>query len=402
MDEISFTAFLIHETRTMSQQVDIKTKRSGSSYRIRFAGGALSSPDAWDELFAGRRGSKVAIVSNRKVSGLYGERLVETLEKGFGVKTHVHLIGDGERHKTLKTLADVLSFLGRNEFTRTDAMIALGGGVVGDVSGFAASVYLRGIRFIQAPTTLLAMIDSSVGGKTGVNTPHGKNTVGSFYQPAGVVADVSTLRTLPRREVTAGFCEAVKQAAIGGTRLFDQTRRLLEGWSAPGLRTQLGDGAFADDMERFLKSQVEFKASVVRSDEREDPANTGVRSRKILNFGHTLAHALERATDYKYLRHGEAVGYGILFAAELSKRLELIDEDEVSSLNDVVHRCGVLPPIDRIPAASVFDSLKYDKKNIGQSLQWILLRSIGDPAIIPQAQIPRSAMTAAYRQLVRK
>src|SRR5690606_3343059 len=173
------------------------------------------------------------------------------------------------------TLEKTLMAFGSAGLSRTDAAVALGGGVIGDVAGFAASVYLRGIRFIQMPTTLLSMIDSSVGGKTGVNTTFGKNLIGSFYQPAGVVIDPATLRTLPRREVTAGLCEAVKQAALAGGKLFSVTQETLS------------DDILSADTAAFIAAQIRFKAKIVSGDEREDPERTDAASRKILNFGHT-------------------------------------------------------------------------------------------------------------------
>jgi 3-dehydroquinate synthase len=279
-------------------------------------------------------------------------------------------------------------------------VIALGGGVVGDLAGFAASVYLRGVRVIQVPTTLLSMIDSSVGGKTAVNTPNGKNLIGTFYQPAGVFIDPMVLRTLPRREMTAGLCEAVKQAVLEGGRSFELMRKFLDA-NAGGIHAErFDDLGFLDQMERLVASQVAFKAKIVRGDEREDPARNDSTSRKILNFGHTLAHALEKATDYRYLKHGEAVGYGILFAAELSKKLELLPPDELELLNDVVHRAGTLPSLTHIDPLKVLDALGYDKKIVDGSLRWILLRGIGEPVIVPQKEIPAATISRSIRSLL--
>jgi 3-dehydroquinate synthase len=260
--------------------------------------------------------------------------------------------------------------------------------VVGDLAGFAAAVYLRGIKFIQIPTTLLSMIDSSVGGKTGINTDFGKNLVGAFYQPSAVVIDPDVLRTLPKRELTAGFCEAVKQGAIGGRKLFDLTEQAL------GERLAFGQ------FDRFLAEQVRFKASIVAADERESAAKTDAKSRKILNFGHTFGHAIEKVTRYRRFKHGEAVGHGIIFAAELSKKLELLAEDEVKLLNDVVHRTGVLPPLHGIDPSEVFEAFKFDKKNIGKSLQWILLKGIGQPIIKPGSEVPAKVLKDTLRAVI--
>ena len=177
---------------------------------------------------------------------------------------------DGERHKDLRSLEKVLEFLGQNRLSRADAVIALGGGVVGDLAGFAASIYLRGIPVLQIPTTLLAMIDSSVGGKTAVNTSFGKNLVGSFYQPAGVLIDVRVLETLERRELTAGFCEAVKQGAIAGRKLFDSTASFLERYPVANFKNFFSDDTFLNSLEDLVRGQVAFKAKIVRQDETED------------------------------------------------------------------------------------------------------------------------------------
>lgn len=343
---------------------------------------------------------KALIVSNRRVFNLYGKDL-ETALRSAGFATSVHLIGDGERFKNLKTLDAILRTLGRNRFSRTDAIVALGGGVVGDVAGFAAAIYLRGIAFLQIPTTLLSMIDSSVGGKTGVNTEFGKNLVGAFYQPRGVLVDIETLRTLPRREITAGLCEAIKQGAVGSTKLFKQTSDLLQ---RPVTRfsADLSDASFAAELTGLLREQIAFKASIVKGDETESASNTSPRSRKILNFGHTFAHALEKVTGYKYLKHGEAVGYGIMFAARLSKKLELIDQDGVDLLNDVVRRAGTLPEISYINPSKVIEAFKYDKKQIGDSLHWILLRKIGKPVIVPGTEIPLRLLATTTKNFIGK
>ena len=269
-------------------------------------------------------------------------------------------------------------------------VVAVGGGVVGDLSGFAASIHLRGIDFLQIPTTLLAMIDSSVGGKTGINTAFGKNLIGSFYQPRGVLVDVEVLRTLDRREITAGLCEAIKQGAVSGQPLWRQTAAYLE-------NQDLGPR-----LSKLIAAQVAFKAKIVRNDESESVTNDSITSRKILNFGHTFGHALEKATNYNYLRHGEAVGHGIIFAAELSKKLELLDKDEVDSLNDVVRRAGHLPTIRNVDQDKVLESLSHDKKRVGKSLRWVLLQGIGKPVIVPDTEMPRSAISSTLKAIVRK
>ena len=380
-----------------SSVVSIKLQRSRSAYDISIGEGSIGDVGAWAAKCLGRKGGKVLIVSNRKVFGLYGNVASKSLmSAGFTVSTH--LIGDGEQFKNLKTLESTLKKLSELGFTRDDAVVALGGGVVGDLAGFAASVYLRGIAFLQVPTTLLAMIDSSVGGKTGVNSSFGKNLIGSFYQPKGVLIDTDTLVTLPRRELNAGFCEAVKQAAISNRKLLEQTGRVLDqarkkrAFEDPGLHAHLGD---------LIAANVKFKAQIVQNDELEAAENTTPSSRKILNFGHTLAHAIEKVTDYKYLKHGEAVGHGIKFAAELSKNLELLASNEVDLLNDVVRRVGILPAISHIDPSEVIEAFRYDKKKVGGSVNWILLRGIGQPVIVPGSAIPKSTIRSTVRSFLR-
>lgn len=381
-----------------SKTVPIRLQRPASHYAITIGSGLLSDLGAWSTKSLGRRSGRVLIVSNRKVFGLLGGAVDTSLKKS-GFETHTHLIGDGERFKNFRTLETALEKLSEKGFTRSDAVLALGGGVVGDLAGFAASIHLRGIDLLQIPTTLLAMIDSSVGGKTGVNSRFGKNLVGSFYQPKGVLIDVETLRTLSKREITAGFCEAIKQGAISGRPLFSQTADFLKTFKPADFRNTSKFALLAPDLTTLISDQVRFKSKIVQNDESESTANVSSSSRKILNFGHTFAHALEKATAYKYLKHGEAVGYGIIFAAELSKKLELLGQHEVNSLNDVVRCAGVLPVIDSLDQSEILESFKHDKKRVGNSLQWVLLRGIGKPIIIPDTEIPKSAVSSTLKTI---
>lgn len=370
----------------MTQTVNVKTRQQSSNYDIAIEAGSLRSIGDAAGKFA--PGSKFAIISNKTVFDLYGSAVSTSLKKA-GLKPVAHLIGDGERFKNLKTLEATLKFLGENNIARTDLIVALGGGVVGDLAGFAAAVYLRGIKFIQVPTTLLSIIDSSVGGKTGVNTAFGKNLIGAFYQPSAVLIDPNVLATLPKRELTAGFCEAVKQGALSGHKLLKLTEQALD--------QKLAFGQF----DRFLAEQIRFKASIVAADERESAAKSDAKSRKILNFGHTFGHALEKVTNYRRFRHGEAVGHGIIFAAELSKKLELLSADEVKSLNGVVHCTGQLPTLHGIDPSEVFEAFKFDKKVIGRSLQWILLNGIGKPVILPGETIPDHVLKDTLRTVIK-
>ncbi|MBV9241354.1 MAG: 3-dehydroquinate synthase, partial [Acidobacteria bacterium] len=363
-------------------RVPIKLSTRSSSYTISIGGGTLSKVGTCMRGWLGKDSRKALIVSNPAVFDLYGDAVTRSLsDAGFAVSRF--LIKDGEKYKTLRSAESALEALSAAGLGRTDVVVALGGGVVGDLAGFAAAVYLRGIRFVQVPTTLLAMIDSSVGGKTGVNTSFGKNLTGAFHQPSGVLIDPKVLSTLPSRELTAGFCEMVKHGALAGRELLAATSDLLERFS----------GGPAVGMERamseLIRANVEFKASIVGSDERESSNRRDSKSRKVLNFGHTLAHALEKVTNYKYFRHGEAVGYGILFASELSKNLALCDEKDVNLLRDVVHRVGDLPSLAGIDPDGVLRAFKSDKKVIGGELQMVLLKGIGKPVIVSEKDIPQ-------------
>lgn len=363
------------------KKIAVELQNNPHKYDVQIGHGLLGKSGEWARKCLSRKPKKIALISNQKVFGLYGNAVKDSLtEKNFEV--HVFLMKDGERYKNFRSLEQVLKFFGETKLTRTDAVAALGGGVVGDLAGFASAIFLRGISFLQIPTTLLAMIDSSVGGKTGVNAKFGKNLIGAFHQPRGVLIDVETLKTLPRRELTAGFCEAVKQAAIANRKLFNQTADFLENYSPNNFKSYFTGEKFISEIEDFIHAQVSFKTEIVLQDERESTDRLDGKSRKILNFGHTLAHALEKATDYKHFKHGEAVGYGILFAAELSKSLKMFDENELKLLNDVLDQVGKLPDTQNISIKKVFEAFAFDKKNIEESLQWILLEEIGNPKIV--------------------
>ena len=370
----------------MPTTLKIAVPQSGSSYQITVGSGVLADAGRRVRRVLGKTAQRVCIVSNKKVAGLYAEVLSASLrEQGFEVSAF--LMPDGERYKTLATAERALAAFSKAGLVRGDGIVALGGGVVGDLTGFAASVYLRGMPFVQVPTTLLAMVDSSVGGKTGVNAPFGKNMLGAFHHPATVIADVATLETLERREMTAGLCEMVKHAAISGPDLMRETVDHLQ---APGPAS----------LARLIDSNIAYKAEIVSGDPLEDPARRDPRSRKVLNFGHTLAHALEKVTDYRNFRHGEAVGYGILFAAELSKSLALIPEKDVKLLNDVVHRVGNLPSLAHIEADELLNAFRFDKKNVGGSLQMVLLRGIGRPVVFDTKGVPMQTFRSVLEKLL--
>jgi 3-dehydroquinate synthase len=373
----------------------VRLKARAVSYEIKIGAGTLDSLGAESRRSLTSHARRIVIISNPKVFDLYGERARRSLDRsGFHVEPF--LIGDGEHYKSLRILERALASFFRVGLERSDAVVALGGGVVGDLAGFAAAVYLRGIPFIQVPTTLLAQIDASVGGKTAVNTPHAKNSVGAFHQPSAVIIDTETLRTLPRRELTAGWCEALKQGAAGSRQLFDRTFSFL-------LDEHKGEAiSGGSELERLIAAQCAFKASIVAGDEREQVERTDALSRRILNFGHTTAHALEAVTNYRRFRHGEAVGYGMIVAGEISKGLGMMDASELKLLRAAVRSAGSLPRADDLRPEHLTRALAHDKKRLGGQVKWVLLERIGQAKIVDGREIPskllRVSLGAALRQ----
>jgi len=336
-----------------------------------------------------RRG-RVGIISNPRVFDLYGRDVKRSL-KAAGFKTLEWLMPEGERYKSFSILEKAVTFLSENRFERDDLVMALGGGVVGDLAGFSAAIYLRGLPLIQVPTTLLSQIDSSVGGKTGINLPTGKNLVGAFHQPSSVFIDTETLASLPPRELVSGFCEMVKQALISDTSLFEMTVNCLQKQPANG------DLLRSAEFENLIAAQCRFKASIVANDERESTSRTDVKSRRVLNFGHTTAHALETITNYRYFRHGEAVGYGMLVAGELSRNLGLIDSGELKTLRDAVGLCGPLPRAANLDTGEIMRALKHDKKSVDGQINWVLLEGIGRPKIVEGRLISAKSLRLSLR-----
>lgn len=380
--------------------VSIKLQEKSHEYKIEIGHGLLESCGEWTWKCLPEGKKKITLVSNAKVFRLYGDIVKKSLEDA-GFEIFVWLMKDGEKHKNFRSLENVLRFFSEKKMSRTDAVIALGGGVVGDLAGFAAAVFLRGIAFLQIPTTLLAMIDSSVGGKTAVNSDFGKNLIGAFYQPKGVLIDVETLKTLPRRELTAGFCEAVKQGAISGEDLFNQTARLLENYSTDKFKKYFSDDKFLSEIKNLIAAQVAFKAEIVAGDEQENVARTDAKSRKILNFGHTVAHALEKVTAYKRFKHGEAVGYGILAAGEIAKNIGVFEKNRLKSLNDVIGLVGKLPDTKNIEIKEIIEAFEFDKKSIDKTLQWILLEEIGKPVIVNGEKIPANVLLKSLNTVLK-
>ena len=304
---------------------------------------------------------KIAIVSNPTVFSLYGECVSASVKKaGFDLLTVT--IPDGEEYKDLLWVEHIYDELLKHKLDRSSALIALGGGVIGDITGFAASTYMRGISCIQVPTTLLAQVDSSVGGKTGVNHKLGKNMIGTFWQPRLVWIDIATLKTLLRRELLAGLAEVIKYGIIYDEKLFE----FLEVNREKILNLDSNALTF------IIKRSCEIKADVVSKDERE----SGLRS--ILNYGHTIGHAIETVTGYTRFLHGEAVAIGMCLEARLSQMINLIDKDQVSKIKAIIDSYGLpseMPP--DLDVNYIFSSMQLDKKAVAGELKFILPEKIG-------------------------
>ena len=356
--------------------IELRVDLGQRSYPIFIAAGLLGRGELLKPHIGGRQ---VLVVTNKTVAPLYLNRLLAGLD---GLQADVLALEDGERFKTLATYAEVLDVLMRKRHNRTTTLIALGGGVVGDITGFAAATYQRGVPFIQVPTTLLAQVDSSVGGKTGVNHPQGKNMIGAFHQPCCVVADTAVLRTLPTREYRAGLAEVVKYGMIWSAELF----AWLERQTHP--LAQRNPGVLAEAIHRSCA----IKAEVVRQDEREQ----GLRA--ILNYGHTFAHALETLTGYQQLLHGEAVAIGMVLAADCAQRHGLFDQEGARRLASLLAALG-LPtrtPQGLDPAAAL-QTMGMDKKAVEGRLRLVLPERIG--AVQVTDEVDQEAVLQTLRNL---
>ena len=329
-------------------------------YPIHIGSGLLADPAVWSR---GIAGDAILIVSSNTIAPLFLDRLKTGLA---GRRVSQCILPDGEQHKSLSTAGWVIDALVGNKIHRDGLVIALGGGVVGDVTGFAAACYQRGIAFAQAPTTLLAQVDSSVGGKTGVNHPGGKNLIGAYHQPIAVVADTDTLATLPDRELRAGLAEVIKYGCVWDPIFFD--------WLALNVGALLARDPEA--LAYAIARSCEIKAKVVGQDEREQ----GVRA--ILNFGHTFGHAIEAATHYKQYLHGEAVALGMIMAAELSQRLSLVDAECSARVRELVAAAGLPVQAPRIGAERALDLMRMDKKVLAGSVRLVLLEKLGRAVVM--------------------
>jgi 3-dehydroquinate synthase len=337
------------------------------SYPIVIGSGLI---DAGYDLSSHLAGSHCLIVSNETVAPLYLEKLRKCLP---GVVESNHLLPDGEIHKKLSTVESILDELVGSRAGRDTTIVALGGGVVGDIAGFAAACYMRGVAFVQVPTTLLAQVDSSVGGKTGVNHPGGKNLIGAFHQPRIVLIDTNTLSTLPDRELRAGIAEVIKYGVI--------VDKDFLAWIETNLQSLLRRDT--DALIYAIRRSCEIKARIVQEDERESGR------RALLNFGHTFGHAIEKSLGFGEWLHGEAVAAGMMMAARMSG----VDKEEQYRLHAMLDAAGlpVVPP--PVGSAQLREVMKMDKKVQANKLRFVLLRSMGDAFVT--ADYPEDALQDA-------
>lgn len=334
------------------------------SYTIHIGRGLLGSVG---KIISEKFGSaRVMVVTNPTVGRLYGKIVTEGLE-GAGISPVMAQIPDGEEYKALSTAERLYDLAYTNELDRKTPVIALGGGVVGDLAGFVAATYLRGVPFVQVPTTLLAQVDSSVGGKVAVNHPRGKNIIGAFYQPSVVVADIATLGTLDRREIRSGMAEVIKYGVIADGQFF--------GWLEENIEKamDLEPGV----MEEIITVSCRIKAAVVQEDETEQG------KRAVLNYGHTVGHAVESLTGYSAYRHGEAVAVGMAAAARMAEKMGLIDSGDRLRLESLLTRAGLPVEVPRdLDRREMMQSIRRDKKVVFSRLTFVLPQSFGSVRIV--------------------
>ena len=338
---------------TSTVAIDLGDRR----YDILIGSGLVDASSSWAGL---PRASAALIVTNELVAPLYLERLKRQLAPHYPRVESV-VLPDGEQHKSWASLDAVIDHLLAGAADRKTVLFALGGGVIGDLTGFAAAIYMRGVPFVQVPTTLLAQVDSSVGGKTAINHPRGKNMVGAFYQPVRVIADLDTLDTLPDRELSAGLAEIIKYGPIADATFLD--------WIENNLDALLARDKSA--LAHAVRRSCEIKAWVVGQDERE----AGLRA--ILNFGHTFGHAIETGLGYGEWLHGEGVGCGMVLASELSARLGLMPAAFVDRMTRLIERARLPVKAPPMPIDRWLDLMRVDKKNEGGEIRFVVIEGLG-------------------------
>ncbi len=354
--------------------IRLEVSANSGCYPVVIAAGAL---DRLDSLLqeTGLDGRHL-VVSSPTVWQLHGPAVAKVLSRAESI-----LVPDGERFKHLQTVSRIYEALIRTHADRHSVILAIGGGVIGDVAGFAAATYLRGLRLVQVPTTLLGQVDAAIGGKVGVNHALGKNLIGAFYAPRLVVIDPLVLGTLPRREFRAGVYEIVKYGMTSSRPLFDRLSAHVQGLFARDLSV----------LVPVIAESCSIKAAVVSADERE------AGPRRVLNFGHTAGHALEAITRYRRFRHGEAVAYGMLVESELAVGRGLLSEGDRQALLTMITQLGPLPPVGDLSAREALEAMRLDKKMIDGTLHMVLATSIGSTTTVTDATDPE--MEAALRKV---
>ena len=353
-------------------RLDVTT--ASRQYTVTFGDGAIDQLAR--TLDALKTPERRFVVSSPLVWRLHGTRIARAVAIAEPI-----LVPDGERFKLLPTVARIYDALVRLNADRASTLITFGGGVIGDMAGFAAATYLRGIALVHVPTTLLAQVDSAIGGKVGVNHPQGKNLIGAFYQPHAVVVDPTVLGTLPRREFRAGLYEVIKYGMTSSADLFDRVSRDRKAIFA---RTP-------ESLTPVIADSCHIKADVVAADERESGP------RRILNFGHTAGHALEAVTKYRRFRHGEAVAYGMQVAAEVARARGALAEQDAQALAAVIASLGPLPPIADIGTAPILEAMQHDKKMVAGRLHFVLPTAVGATTIVDD--VTPKEMKAALKRV---
>jgi shikimate kinase/3-dehydroquinate synthase len=350
--------------------LSLQVQLGARSYPIHIGSGLLHDAQ---QFLPYLRSGPVAILTDDLVAPLYLAALRETLARAHQPLVEI-IVPHGEQSKSLAQVEEVCGQMLAAGLSRDSTLCALGGGVIGDLGGFVAAIYQRGIPFLQVPTTLLAMVDSSVGGKTGVNHPLGKNMIGAFYQPRAVIADIDTLDSLPEREFRSGLAEVIKYGLINNPGFFS--------WLEDHLDAILAEDG--DALSRVVHDSCADKAEVVTRDELEG----GLRA--ILNYGHTFGHAIEAATGYGTFLHGEAVAIGMIMAADLSRRLDLLRESEQARIFRLIQAAGLPTHAPRLPADDYLRYMRIDKKVAGGQMRFVLLRGIGESVIT--GEVPEAAL----------
>jgi 3-dehydroquinate synthase len=359
---------------------DLKVRLGSRSYSIIIDNGALRKTGAYlSRLGVGRNG---IIITNPKIKRLYGKVLKRSLTKE-GIESHILIVPDSESSKSYKVLTGLLSKIAKRDKGRRPFIIAFGGGVIGDLAGFVAAVYRRGVPLIQIPTTLVAQVDSSIGGKVAIDLPIAKNLVGAFYQPKIVISDPSLLKTLPKREIKCGLSEIIKYSIINDRRFFDYLSINIS--SLKRLRKK--------NLDYVIRKCSSIKSKVVSADEKD---TKGVRA--ILNYGHTIGHAIEAASGYRgSYNHGEAVAVGMIAAAGISNKIGMLPEKELKGIKDIINKADLPVKVKKLKGEKIFEALCHDKKFIHGINRFVLPARIGKVKIVEN--IPDVLILAAIRDI---